>query len=130
MRRSAGSAKCSVPDMAQVAMTVNGREYLVACEDGEEEHLLELGDHLNRSVTELVRSIGQVGEARLMLMAGLLIADELFDSRNAVASLESDIADMKLVGDKAAGEVVKAANTAIDRVAARLDDIADRLQST
>lgn len=115
--------------MAQVEVTVNGREYLVACEDGEEEHLLELADYLNRSVMELVQSIGQVGEARLMLMAGLLIADELFDSRNSIARLESDVASTKSAGDKAAGEVVKAANTVIDRMASRLDNIADRLQS-
>lgn len=115
--------------MAQVEVTVNDREYLVACEDGEEEHLLELAGYLNRSVIELVQSIGQVGEARLMLMAGLLIADELFESRNSVERLELDIAGTKLAGDKAAGEMVKAANTVIDRIALRLDNIADRLQS-
>lgn len=115
--------------MAQVEVTVNGREYLVACEDGEEEHLLELAEYLHRSVTELAQSIGQVGEARLMLMAGLLIADELFDSRNSIEMLESEISDTKAAGDKAAGEVVKAANTVIDRIAARLDNVADRLQS-
>ena len=115
--------------MAQVEVTVNGREYLVACEDGEEEHLLELADYLNRSVTELVQSIGQVGEARLMLMAGLLIADELFDSRNSITKLESDVTSTKSAGDKAAGAVVDAANTVIDRMASRLDNIAERLQS-
>ena len=115
--------------MAQVEVTVNGREYLVACEDGEEDHLLELADYLSRSVTELAQSIGQVGEARLMLMAGLLIADELFDSRNSVKTLETKISDAKSAGDKTAGEVAKAANTVIDRLASRLDSIADRLQS-
>lgn len=115
--------------MAQVEVTVNGREYLVACEDGEEEHLLELAGYLNRNVTELVQSIGQVGEARLMLMAGLLIADELFDARNTAQALESEVAGTRAAGDKAAGEVVAAANTVIDRIATRLDNIADRLQS-
>ena len=115
--------------MAQVEVTVNGRQYLVACEDGKEEHLLELADYLNRSVTELVQSIGQVGEARLMLMAGLLIADELFDSRNSIIKLESELASAELAGDKAAGEAVNAANTAIDGMASRIDNIAERLQS-
>ena len=110
--------------MAQVEVTVNGRQYIVACEDGKEEHLLELADYLDRSVTELVQSIGQVGEARLMLMAGLLIADELFDSRNSIIKVESELA-----GDKAVGEAVNAANTVIDRMTSRLDNIAERLQS-
>ena len=110
--------------MAQVEVTVNGRQYIVACEDGKEEHLLELADYLNRSVTELVQSIGQVGEARLMLMAGLLIADELFDSQNLIIKLESELA-----GDKAVGEAVNEFNTVIDRMTSRLDNIAERLQS-
>ena len=115
--------------MAQVEVTVNGRQYHVACEDGKEEHLLELADYLNRNVAQLVQSIGQVGEARLMLMAGLLIADELFDSRDSIIKMESEFADTKLAAGKAAGEVVNAANTAIDRVALRLDNIAQQLQS-
>ncbi len=115
--------------MAQVAVTINGREYLIACEDGEEEHLLELADYLGRTVTELIQSIGQVGEARLMLMAGLLLADELSESRNAVARLKADIVDAKRAGDEAAEGAVSAANAEIDRAAARLDDIADRLRS-
>jgi len=115
--------------MAQVEVTVNGRQYIVACEDGKEEHLLELADYLDRSVTELVQSIGQVGEARLMLMAGLLIADELFDSRNLIIKLESELAGAELAGDKAVGEVVSAANTVIERMTSRLDNIAERLQS-
>ena len=112
--------------MAQVEVTVNGRQYIVACEDGKEEHLLELADYLDRSVAELVQSIGQVGEARLMLMAGLLIADELFDSRNSIIKLESELASAE---DKAVGEVVSAANTVIERMTSRLDNIAERLQS-
>ncbi len=115
--------------MAHVKVTVNSREYPVACEDGEEAHLIELAGYLNRIVGELVQSIGQVGEARLMLMTGLLIADELFESRNSVARLESDISDTKLAGGKAAEEAVEAANAALDRTAARLDGIADRLRS-
>jgi cell division protein ZapA len=115
--------------MAQVEVTVNGRQYIVACEDGKEEHLLELADYLDRSVAELVQSIGQVGEARLMLMAGLLIADELFDSRNSIIKLESELAGAELAGDKAVGEVVNAANTVIERITSRLDNIAERLQS-
>ena len=115
--------------MAQVEVTVNGRQYIVACEDGKEEQLLELAEYLDRSVTELVQSIGQVGEARLMLMAGLLIADELFDSRNLIIKLESELAGAELAGDKAVGEVVSAANTVIERMTSRLDNIAERLQS-
>jgi cell division protein ZapA len=65
--------------MAQVSVRVNGRDYLIACEDGDEERLTELADYVNARVGELVASVGQVGEARLLLMAALMVSDELAD---------------------------------------------------
>jgi cell division protein ZapA len=115
--------------MAQVEVTVNGRNYIVACEDGEEEHLQSLAAYLNHNVTELANSIGQVGEARLMLMAGLLLADELFDARGSVETLEESLARSKAADERNRGEVASAASALIDRLARRLDDIADRLES-
>lgn len=63
--------------MAQLTVRVNGRDYQIACDDGEEQHLMDLAAFVNRRVSDLVAQVGQVGEARLLLMSALLIADEL-----------------------------------------------------
>ena len=52
----------------------------MACEDGEEDHLVHLAEYINRHVNDLVDTVGQVGEARLLLMSALVIADELADA--------------------------------------------------
>jgi cell division protein ZapA len=72
--------------MGQVAVTMNGRTYRLRCGDGEEPRLLALAAHLGGKVDQLVREFGQVGEDRLMLMAALLVCDEMFDARERLAT--------------------------------------------
>lgn len=71
--------------MAQVSITVNANTYNVACADGEEQHIKDLAQVLDTKVGELVGAIGQAGEARLLAMAGLLMADELAEAKNQPA---------------------------------------------
>ena len=66
--------------MPLVNVMVNGRAYTIACDDGEEEHLKELSAHVDRKVRELLESVGQVGDSRLLLMAALLVTDDYFDA--------------------------------------------------
>lgn len=70
--------------MGQVSVTLNSRMYRLACEDGEEGRLVELATHVKERVDELTLQFGQVGDDRLLLMAALLIADELWDTRQAL----------------------------------------------
>ena len=63
--------------MAQVDVTINDRSYRIACDDGQDVHVTQLADYVDRRVQELVSAVGQVGDARLLVMASLLIADEL-----------------------------------------------------
>ncbi|MEH6360654.1 MAG: cell division protein ZapA, partial [Amylibacter sp.] len=63
--------------MGQVSVAVNGRNYNVACDDGEEEHLQSLAAFVDKQVVELASQIGQVGDTRLLLMSNLLISDKL-----------------------------------------------------
>ena len=65
--------------MGQVNITVNNRTYQVACDDGQEAHLSRLGDYVNKRIDQLIASVGQVGESRLLVMVSLLLADELSD---------------------------------------------------
>lgn len=67
--------------MGQVTVTLNGRSYRLRCGDGEEKRLLALSSHVKSKVDGLVAEFGQVGDDRLMLMAALLIADELWEAR-------------------------------------------------
>ena len=62
--------------MPLVNVMVNGRAYTIACDEGEEDHLRELAAHVDAKVREVLGSVGQVGDTRLLLMAALLIADE------------------------------------------------------
>lgn len=74
--------------MGQVNIDINGRSYGIACDDGEEGHIAALGDELAGRVKQLADAVGQVGDARLLVMAGLLLSDELMKA-NAVPT-ESD----------------------------------------
>lgn len=113
--------------MAQVAVTINGRNYRIACEDGQEEHLIELASYLNGKVEELVGAVGQIGDTRLLVMAGLLIADELSDSTG-------ELADAKAGSEQHRVQVTSEAETAladqIDLLARRINDIAAALEAS
>ena len=65
--------------MAQVNITINNRKYQVACDDGQEAHLTRLGSYVDKRLNELIAAVGQVGEARLLVMVSLLLTDELSD---------------------------------------------------
>ena len=74
--------------MAQVDVSVNGQSYRIACEDGQEDRLVDLAAMVDEKVLDLVNQIGQVGSNRLLVMAALVIADELVDLKNEAGSLQ------------------------------------------
>jgi len=117
--------------MAQVTVSLNGWRYDIACDDGQEEHLTRLASYVDKRVTELVASVGQVGEARLLVMASLLVADELADAYSRLDALRDNPAAGT---DPAESERVRAASEAaaaeIESLARRVEDVADRLKAT
>jgi cell division protein ZapA len=105
--------------MANVTVTLNGRNYELTCNDGQEAHLKELAGDLDRRVQELVKTVGQAGESRLLLMVSLLIADELADAGAEIDRLQGQ-----------GGTVDEGTLTAsIERLARRIQDIAARLEA-
>jgi cell division protein ZapA len=78
--------------MGSVQVTVNGRAYSVACDEGQEAHVARLGSYLEQKVLQLVKAVGQVGDARLLVMASLMITDELVDTDQALTQLKSAVA--------------------------------------
>ncbi|MFC1673351.1 cell division protein ZapA [Pseudomonadota bacterium] len=112
--------------MARVSIIVNGYAYDIACADGEEDHISELAKALDAKVGELVGAIGQAGEARLLAMAGLLMADELAEARAALENVpesapEPTPAEPEIDADRLAD--------ALDAMAARMETIADGLEN-
>ncbi len=119
--------------MSQIAITVNGREYSIVCEDGQERHLTRLAEYIDRRIEELVESVGQIGDARLLLMAALLIADELSDAYAEVATLQGEDhtdAAPELNESKRRSAIEDAAAASMDAVSKRLESIAARLEAT
>lgn len=82
--------------MGQVSVTVNGRTYRLSCGDGEEQHLLDVVGHVRGHVDRLTAEHGQIGDERLLLMASILITDELYELRDAV---ERDASTQDAAGD-------------------------------
>ncbi|MPZ56708.1 MAG: cell division protein ZapA [Rhizobiales bacterium] len=109
--------------MPQVTVTINSRQYRMACEDGQEDHLLALCADLNRRIAELSGKFGEIGDARLILMAALSVADELADTGERIRRLEQELATLRnarsATADRTqAGQaaIVDAFNTAADRI--------------
>lgn len=111
--------------MGQVNVTVNNRLYQVGCDDGEEEQVRRLSQMLDGRVKELAALVGQVGEARLLLMTALTLADDLEGAQRDIAAVKREIAAMR--SEQGAAQ---ADSDALLGLARRLEDIAARLEST
>jgi cell division protein ZapA len=116
--------------MGQVAITINGRVYDIACDDGQEAHLTRLGVYLDQRVAELVDSVGQIGDARLMVMASLLVADELADAYDELAEMKETQSQTASVPDQGGDDPLRngAVRQSLERLAQRIEDVAARLE--
>ena len=113
--------------MGQVRITLNGRGYDIACDDGQEEHVMRLANALSERVNQLVTANGQVGEARLLLMAGLLMADDLHSERaKSAANVASGSTPASDATGEGGGEAVQ---QAYEYVADVFEQLSDRLES-
>jgi cell division protein ZapA len=75
--------------MAQVTLRINGYAYTVGCKDGEEHHLEAMGDEVSRRIDGVRSAAGPSGEARMLVMAALLMADDLFEMRTRLQQAEA-----------------------------------------
>ncbi len=119
--------------MAHVSVSVNGRAYTLACDDGEEDHLKQLAHYLDHHINELAGAIGPVGETRLILMAGLMVADELSGALDRLNKVEDELKDLKQsredvlermrVAENEASRALDSAATRLEAIAGKLSDI-------
>jgi len=114
--------------VSEVTFTINKRDYSVACEDGQEPHLRKLVRMLDEKVEELIGAMGQIGDARLLVMAGLLLADDLSEAESkldaAPAPTEPVAAPEPAMDLSAISELADAVNEA----ASRLENLAGRIE--
>jgi cell division protein ZapA len=116
--------------MAQVAVTINGRKYQIACDDGQEAHLARLGDYVDKRIHELVAAVGQIGDVHLLVMASLLVADELSDAYSELEVLrDTDGGGPSEADDGAAASDAAAVEASLVSMAERIENIAQRLKA-
>jgi cell division protein ZapA len=108
--------------MPTVEIMVNGRRHVMQCGAGEEARVRQLASYVDRRVTDLARGQAQAGDARLLLMASLMVADELSDAFDEIKRLKAALEDR-------ASALEQQAAAAVEQVAQRLDAIAAQLES-
>ena len=109
--------------MAQVHATIAGRNFRLACEDGQEDHLQHLAKDMDERILRLREKFGEIGDTRLTVMAALMVSDELSEAVRRARRLEEDIAalqDARVVSadraKAASGAVINAFNSAAERI--------------
>lgn len=119
--------------MAHVVVTIAGRTYRMACEDGEEAHLEELAGLIEAKILTLRESFGDIGEQRIVVMAALTIADEASIAARRLAAAEAELAQLR-EREAAALEREAAlqatAATALEDAAARVERVLKDLQQS
>src|SRR4051794_41142377 len=102
--------------MAQINVEVNGRPYAVGCEDGQEPHLQDLAKMFDHQVRQVGQDLGQLGDTRLFLMGALLLADELYDAKNRLAALQTELTRLQAERSRIETRAVSALETAASRI--------------
>jgi cell division protein ZapA len=115
--------------LGEVSVTLNGRTYRLECGAGEEAHLIALAEYLGSHVDTMKRKFGQVGDDRLILMASLMVTDELWEVRRQMQEMKSAITELrrdKSVADESAKSKRADVAAAIGAAADRLEMLSER----
>ena len=119
--------------MNHINVTINGRQYRMACEEGQETRLLRLAESLEERVESLRGKFGEIGDQRLTVMAALTACDELLDANSRLERLEQELASLRDVrvaaGDRARATQVAVAN-ALNAAAERIEKSTQVLNRT
>jgi cell division protein ZapA len=109
--------------MSHINVTINGRQYRMACEEGQEVRLLKLAESLETRIQSLRGKFGEIGDARLTVMAALTVCDELMDAGNRIRTMEQELSELRDFRNAAVERaritqtaVVNALNSAAERI--------------
>ena len=110
--------------MPEVNVEINGRKYRMACEEGQEEHLLGLAERFNAHIEQFKDGFGEIGDNRLTVMAGIAIMDELAEAERRIAALNHHIETLAFAGTEVSAE----AETLELKFTRRLNEVARKLE--
>jgi len=119
--------------MAQVSVSINGRQFRIACDDGQEDSLVALAAMLDQRIEAMRGSFGEIGDSRLTVMAALQIADELRDAEQRIRRLEEEVTamqDARVLSTDRARQAQVAVVNAFNSAAERIEGITRRLNQT
>jgi cell division protein ZapA len=106
--------------LAQLTIKINGYAYTVGCDDGQERHLMQMASEVENRIDSIKALGGQSGESRLLVLAALLMADELHDTRSTLANLQTELARLP--------QAEAEARRRLARLADRAEEIAQGLE--
>lgn len=118
--------------MAEVTVTIAGRNYRMACDDGQEPHLLLLAQQIDHKIADIRTNFGEIGDLRLAVMAAIVVADELSVARRQIAALNHKIQTLGNADGRAVAQVeADAAEAAelVNHLAERLEILAADLRT-
>lgn len=111
--------------MAQVDVAINGQNYRIACEEGQQDHLRQLAEDVDGRIVELVEAMGQIGELRLLVMVSMLMADELHESAETAGAGNGangrDAAEAEAEAEAEMARGIDAAAQRIETIAAGIE---------
>ncbi|MFP9139069.1 cell division protein ZapA [Devosia sp. XGJD_8] len=110
--------------MPEVNVEINGRKYRMACEEGQQQHLIGLAERFNTHVEQLKGAVGEIGDNRLTVMAGIAVVDELAEAERKIKALENDVLVLTRAGQEVAAEI----ESLEGQFAARLSEAARTLE--
>jgi cell division protein ZapA len=116
--------------MAQVTVTIDGKAYRMACEEGQEDHLSDLATRFDQYVSHLKGQFGEIGDLRLTVMAGIMVMDELSEVNRRLKSLEAEVDSLKRGRDASLSDQARseeALASALAEVTAQIHGITARL---
>jgi cell division protein ZapA len=111
--------------MPEVIVEINDRKYRMACEEGQEAHVVALAERFNRHVDQFKDGFGEVGDNRLTVMAGIAVMDELEEAERKIASLQQDLAALTQAGQELSAESEELER----RFANRLNEVARKVEA-
>ena len=111
--------------MPEVNVEINGRKYRMACEEGQQKHLIGLAERFNTQVEALKGAVGEIGDNRLTVMAGIAVVDELAEAERRIKELEQEVLVLTRAGQEVAAEI----ETLESKFAEKLNNAAQTLEN-
>ena len=116
--------------MAQVTVTIDGKAYRMACEEGQEQHLTDLAMRFDGYVGHLKSQFGEIGDLRITVMAGIMVMDEIAELTRRIGGLEAELDALRSNRDTVVAATARTEESlaaALVEVTSRIQGIADKL---